>query len=75
MYRGCSYEYCQVLYARQFGQGRIIFNPFTVSVRDSIQLEALLRKIYQLLSSGEGQGSKQLANFLIPCGHWLLVLL
>ena len=48
---------------------------FLVSVRDTVQLEALLRKIYQLLFSGEGQGSKQLAEFLIPHGHWLLVLL
>ena len=48
---------------------------FLVSVRDTIQLEALLRKIHQLLASGEGQGGKQLAEYLVPHGHWLLVLL
>ena len=48
---------------------------FLVSVRDTIQLEALLRKIHQLLAAAEGQGTKQLAEYLVPHGHWLLVLL
>ena len=48
---------------------------FLVAVRDTIQLEALLRKIHQLLSRAEGNGARQFAEFLVPHGHWLLVLL